>query len=177
MNVTIIYDTKMNRPFTEAEKKMVKEHLNQFGHWFEEWEDDINNLTTSNYQDFNKKLLNWIYTVTVDYANHYKKIKTIVNFERCEMYPHDISQQLCNLYTNGIVPQYGSAYSASIENFNVCFRHYINMIRRAYEIVKYENTGVSSEFVKRLLPSETSQSNNTVPVRKTKRYIVNGILY
>jgi hypothetical protein len=171
----------MTDSFTDSQKKQVKDQLDRFGYWFEEWDDgsspaeDISNLSLSNYQSFNKKLLDWIYRATLDYSTipALKKIKTIVDFERCTSYGN-AQEQLSKLYMNGQVPQFGSVNHCSFENFNILFRFYIGMIEKVHEFMDYEITGVPSNFVKRLLPDNHPHITKE---KKPNRYIVNGILY
>jgi hypothetical protein len=172
----------MEQPFRKDQKEYVKHRLSQFGYYFEEWENDIENLTMSNYQIFNKKLLNTIYDATVNFSNHrdFKKMKTLVNFERCKTHPHEIQDHLLKLYLNidGNNLSWGSACVIGYENFMMTFNLYMRMFNKVDEMIEYDDNGSKSEFVEKILNKENKQI--ILPVqseKKSKRYIVNGILY
>lgn len=176
-----MYYYKMEQPFRLDQKEHVRIRLSQFGKYFEEWNEDIDNLTTSSYLTFNKKLLKSIYDITVEFSNRndFKKIKTLVNFERCKTHPHEIQGYLLKLYLNIDENnlKWGSACVIGYENFSMMFNLYTRMFEKVYEMIEYDGTGKKGEFIEKLLTKENNQASPVQAETRPRRYIVNGILY
>jgi hypothetical protein len=155
---------RMSKPtpdpqFSKAQKEYVQNQLNRFGFWFEEWDDgsspkeDITNLTIYNSSEFIKKLLNWVYVTTLMFASEpkFKKIKTLVDLERCKKHPQDIHRVLSDLYLGGAECKFGSVLGPSFSNFDISFRFLVSMVEKLNEMEMEESTGVRSKFVEKLL--------------------------
>lgn len=151
----------MENAFSEAQKEYVRYRLNSFGYWFQEWDDgsspeqDISNLTIRNYPEFIKKLLNWVYLRTIEYAGvpEFKRINTLVDVERCKKHPQDIHRVLSDLYLGGAECRFGTVIGPSFSNFRLSFEFLIRMIEKVNEIAEWEGTGIQSKFVEKLFRS------------------------
>lgn len=176
----------MSEAFTDQQKQHVREHLARFNYWFEEWDDgtsveeDISNLTSSNWSNFIEKLRDWIYNATLEYSNvkGLEIIKTKVNFKLCSEQPHHRQQELCNLYLNGIIPQLPGNHEYVC--FAILFHMYRRMIEKIDQFSKYDSDQIVSPFVESLLPKVAETVQHDAPgftEPKRRRYIINGILY
>jgi hypothetical protein len=154
-------------PFTDQQKQYVLERLTRFP-YFEEWDDgtsseiDIRNLTSANWGDFTRKLLEHLYYATISFP----QLRAKIDVKRCEKHPEDIQQQLFNLYLNGVIPHFSGDFWPQ---FAVIFKLIIRAIQKYYEMVD----AIENEVAPPPVPVVPKQQ----PTRPPRKYIVNGILY